>query len=78
MSETALIADQLRRAFYGEAWHGDSLFEILKGVGAERAAERPVDVYKRQSMLMMRAAPRVAFCRTMFAGIPAPTSSSNS
>ena len=40
MSETALIADQLRRAFYGEAWHGDSLFEILKGVGAERAAER--------------------------------------
>jgi uncharacterized damage-inducible protein DinB len=42
MSETALIADQLRRAFYGEAWHGDSLFEILKGVGAERAAERPV------------------------------------
>ena len=41
-SETARIADQLRRAFYGGAWHGDSLFEILKGVTAERAAAHPV------------------------------------
>ena len=36
MSETARIADQLRRAFYGGAWHGDSLFEILTGVTADR------------------------------------------
>jgi uncharacterized damage-inducible protein DinB len=42
MSEAALIADQLRRAFYGGAWHGDSLFEILEGVTAERAAARPI------------------------------------
>jgi len=42
MSEAARIADQLRRAFDGEAWHGDSLFEILKGVTAERAAARPI------------------------------------
>jgi uncharacterized damage-inducible protein DinB len=42
MSETARISDQLRRAFYGGAWHGDSLFEILEGVTAERAAARPV------------------------------------
>jgi uncharacterized damage-inducible protein DinB len=42
MSEPARIADQLRRAFYGGAWHGDSLFEILEGVTAERAAARPV------------------------------------
>ncbi len=41
-SETSRIADQLRRAFDGGAWHGDSLFEILKGVTAERAAARPV------------------------------------
>ncbi len=41
-SETARIADQLRRAFYGEAWHGDSLFKILEGVTAERVAARPV------------------------------------
>ena len=37
-SEAARIADQLRRAFEGEAWHGDSLFEILTGVTAAQAA----------------------------------------
>ncbi|MFZ0798699.1 MAG: DinB family protein [Terriglobales bacterium] len=42
MSETTRIADQLRRAFDGEAWHGDSLFEILKGVTAAQAAARPI------------------------------------
>lgn len=42
MSESARIADQLRRAFDGEAWHGDSVFEILKGVTAARAAARAV------------------------------------
>jgi uncharacterized damage-inducible protein DinB len=41
-SEAARIADQLRRAFEGEAWHGDSVLEILKGVSAERAAARPI------------------------------------
>jgi uncharacterized damage-inducible protein DinB len=42
MSEAARIADQLRRAFDGEAWHGDSLSEILEGVTVARAAARPV------------------------------------
>jgi uncharacterized damage-inducible protein DinB len=42
MSETARIADQLRRAFRGEAWHGDSLFEILDGVSAAQAAAHPI------------------------------------
>jgi uncharacterized damage-inducible protein DinB len=42
MSETARIADQLRRAFSGEAWHGDSLLEILDGVAAAQAAARPI------------------------------------
>jgi uncharacterized damage-inducible protein DinB len=41
-SEAARIADQLQRAFEGEAWHGDSLLEILKGVSAEQAAARPI------------------------------------
>jgi len=41
-SEAARIADQLRRAFDGEAWHGGSLFEILDGVTAARAAARPI------------------------------------
>ena len=42
MSETARISDQLRRAFSGEAWHGDSLLEILDGVTAAQASARPV------------------------------------
>jgi uncharacterized damage-inducible protein DinB len=42
MSEAARIADQLRRAFDGDAWHGDSLFEILEGITAAQAAARPI------------------------------------
>src|SRR5271154_2853266 len=42
VSESARIADQLRRAFDGGAWHGDSLFEILEGVTASQAAARPI------------------------------------
>jgi uncharacterized damage-inducible protein DinB len=42
MTEASRIADQLRRAFEGDAWHGDSLFEILKGVAAKQAAARPI------------------------------------
>jgi uncharacterized damage-inducible protein DinB len=42
MSETARIADQLRRAFHGDAWHGDSLLEILDGVTALQASARPI------------------------------------
>ena len=42
MSETARLADQIRRAFEGEAWHGDSALEILAGVTAKTAAARPI------------------------------------
>jgi len=42
MSETTRIADQLRRAFRGEAWHGDSLFEILNGIAAAQASAHPI------------------------------------
>ena len=41
MSEKACIADELRRAFGGGAWHGDALFEILEGVKAAQAAAHP-------------------------------------
>ena len=41
-SEASRIADQLRRAFDGDAWHGDSLFEILEGVTAARATAHPI------------------------------------
>ena len=41
-SETARLADQIRRAFEGDAWHGDSIKELLAGVTADTAAARPI------------------------------------
>ena len=42
MSEVEFIADQLRRAFAGEAWHGPALSELLEGVDAGAARARPI------------------------------------
>ena len=42
MSETTRIADELRLAFDGEAWHGPALLEILADVNAATAAAHPV------------------------------------
>jgi uncharacterized damage-inducible protein DinB len=42
LSESTLIADQLRRAFEGEAWHGPALLELLRDVNATSAAANPL------------------------------------
>ena len=42
MSEAARIADQLRRAFEGSAWHGPALLELLDDVDAVTAAAKPL------------------------------------
>lgn len=42
MSEPARIADQIRRAARGAAWHGPPLAEVLDDVTAAEAAQRPV------------------------------------
>jgi len=41
-TEGARIADQLRRAFYGSAWHGPALIELLGDVDAATAAAKPL------------------------------------
>ena len=41
-SEAARIADQLRRAFDGSAWHGPALMELLADVDAVTAAANPL------------------------------------
>lgn len=41
-SEAGRIADQLRRAFEGSAWHGPALLELLEGVDACAAAAKPL------------------------------------
>ena len=42
MNQSEFLADQLRRAHQGEAWHGPSLREILAGITAEMASARPI------------------------------------
>ena len=42
MAEAKRIAEQHRRAYHGEAWHGPSVFETLRGVTAATAAKRPI------------------------------------
>jgi uncharacterized damage-inducible protein DinB len=41
-NESELIADQLRRAFNGAAWHGPALLELLNDVDAATAAAQPL------------------------------------
>jgi uncharacterized damage-inducible protein DinB len=41
-SEAVRIADQLRRAFDGSAWHGPALLELLEDIDHATAAAKPV------------------------------------
>lgn len=41
-TECTRIADQARRAFEGEAWHGSSLKELLENVSYEQANKKPL------------------------------------
>ena len=43
MRETERIADQLKRAHEGGAWHGPAIDELLRGVTAGQAAARPFE-----------------------------------
>jgi uncharacterized damage-inducible protein DinB len=42
MTESVRLADQIRRTFEGNAWHGDSVLELLAGVDAKTAAAKPI------------------------------------
>jgi DinB family protein len=41
-AECLRIADQLRRAFAGDAWHGPPLRDLLTGITAEQACKYPL------------------------------------
>ena len=41
MQQTEMIADQLERAYRGDAWHGPSVRGALEGVDAAMASARP-------------------------------------
>src|SRR5271165_1957954 len=56
-SESALISDQLRRAFEGDAWHGPALLELLQDVDAGVAAAKPLpDVHSIWELVLHIAA----------------------
>jgi len=57
LSEGVRIADQLRRAFKGDAWHGPALLELLEDVNATTAAARPLsDVHSIWELVLHVAA----------------------
>lgn len=65
-TEAARIADQLRRAFDGTAWHGPSLMELLKDVDAATAAAKPLrDVHSIWELMLHIAAWDGAGCRRL-------------
>ena len=77
-TECSRIADQLRRAFAGDAWHGPSLRDLLSDVSHEQAHTRPIaaahsiweltlhiGVWTSAALAAMRGVPMPAFVETM-------------
>ena len=55
--EAQRLAEQLRNAFEGEAWHGPALLELLEDVNAATAAARPLpDVHSIWELVLHIAA----------------------
>jgi uncharacterized damage-inducible protein DinB len=65
-TESILIAEQLRRAFEGDAWHGPALLELLEDVDAATAAARPlVDAHSIWELVLHVAVWDDAACRRL-------------
>ena len=72
MTETKFIADQLRKAFEGDAWHGPSVRDVLDGVSAEQAAAKPVPDAHSIWELALHIAAWVEHSRHAIEGKPLP------
>jgi len=68
MSEVERIADQLNRAFEGEAWHGPSVLNILDGITAQQAAARPFSGLHNIWEIMLHIAAWERACSSRLAG----------
>ena len=56
-NEPALLADQLRRAFEGDAWHGPALLELLADIDAPTAAMHAIkDIHSIWELVLHIAA----------------------
>jgi uncharacterized damage-inducible protein DinB len=77
-SESALIADQLRRAFEGDAWHGPALLELLEDVDAAMAAAKPLpNVHSIWELVLHIAAWDGATCRRLAGEVCQPEGRDN-
>jgi uncharacterized damage-inducible protein DinB len=65
-SESTLVAEQLRRAFEGDAWHGPAVLELLQDVDAATAAAKPLpNVHSIWELVLHVAAWDGAACRRL-------------
>ena len=68
MDSPKLIADQLQRAYAGEAWHGPCLQDVLAGVTAGQATAKPIAGAHSIWELVLHLKAWVAACRRKLAG----------
>ncbi len=71
-TECLRIADQLRRAFTGEPWHGSPLRELLAGVTASQARARPLPTAHNIWELVLHMETYVHAAYEVVEGIPMP------
>lgn len=76
MSEAKRIADQLRQALRGPAWHGDSVAEILEGV-TDPTARIPGANSIHALVLHMAAWAEIALERVTTGPVPSVTEEQN-
>ena len=68
MNDAEFLADQLKRAYQGEAWHGPSLWELMTGVTAEQAGAKPIPGAHSIWELVMHTAAWLCAVRRRMAG----------
>jgi hypothetical protein len=71
-TECLRIADQARRAFEGEAWHGSALKELLEGVTPRQANARPIPDAHSIWELVLHIAVWVEASEASVRGVPMP------
>lgn len=77
-SDAARIAEQLRRAFYGDAWHGPAVLELLSDVDAEAAAAKSIrGVHSIWELVLHIAVWDRAACRRLAGEKCQPTGDAN-
>lgn len=68
MKEVERIADQLKRAVTGDAWHGPAVEQILAGTTADMAASRPFGEAHSIWEIVLHATAWLQACRRRLEG----------